>query len=142
MSDLGTLGGRDSYGYGLNNLGEVVGESETADGGYNAFAFYNGAMHDLNSLLPTGSGWHLQIAWAVNDAGQIVGTGELNGEQQGFLLTPNSQVPVPEPGSWLLLATCTVVFTAALERHRRAAQRGRYAGVRSTRRFDSPARPP
>jgi len=40
----------------------------------------------------------LTSANAVNDLGQIVGDGMINGEQHGFLLTP-----VPEPETWALL---------------------------------------
>jgi probable HAF family extracellular repeat protein len=30
------------------------------------------------------------IAYGINDAGQIVGTGQINGQSHGFLLTPNT----------------------------------------------------
>ena len=39
-------------------------------------------------LIPADSGWILTAAWDINDAGQIVGVGTLNGEQRGFVLTP------------------------------------------------------
>jgi hypothetical protein len=32
-------------------------------------------MIDLNSFVPAGSGWDLQVASAINDSGQIVGNG-------------------------------------------------------------------
>jgi hypothetical protein len=38
-------------------------------------------MTDLNSLLPTGSRWQLVDAYAINDSGQIVGYGNINGAQ-------------------------------------------------------------
>ena len=45
-------------------------------------------MVDLNTLLPADSGWVLLSANAINDAGQIVGEGTLDGEPRAFLLTP------------------------------------------------------
>ena len=47
-------------------------------------------MIDLNTLLPGGSGWNLQTAVAINDAGQIVGTGTLHGVAQSYLLDLNA----------------------------------------------------
>jgi hypothetical protein len=43
---------------------------------------------DLNSLIPPNSGWKLRMANAINDRGQIVGRGLLNGQKRGFLLEP------------------------------------------------------
>ncbi|MGA2336194.1 MAG: hypothetical protein ABSG08_12525 [Terriglobales bacterium] len=45
-------------------------------------------MQDLNTLIPGTSGWVLNSATGINNWGQIVGSGMLNGEQRGFLLTP------------------------------------------------------
>jgi hypothetical protein len=42
---------------------------------------------DLGSLLPPNSGWALESANAINDAGQIVGAGTINGAFHGFRLT-------------------------------------------------------
>lgn len=71
MADLGTLpGGHESRGRGINNQGEVVGDSYGR-----AFLYKNGKMVDLNSLIPADSGWTLGTASGINDAGQIVGTG-------------------------------------------------------------------
>jgi probable HAF family extracellular repeat protein len=85
--DLGTLGGL-SEAYAVNNLGQVVGDS-------NGDAFLTdlsgGPMVDLNTLIPPGSGWvRLFEANGINDAGQIVGTGQLPGYDiiHAFLLTP------------------------------------------------------
>jgi hypothetical protein len=46
---------------------------------------------------PTGSGWVLYEAHAINDAGEIVGSGTINGQEHAFLLTP-----VPEPSAFVL----------------------------------------
>ncbi len=50
MTDLGTLGGSDSYAYGINDSGQIVGGSYTSSGDYHAFLYANGAMADLGTL--------------------------------------------------------------------------------------------
>ena len=90
MNDLGTLGGTiDSYPSSINDAGQVVGQSQTASKTDLAFLYTNGAMTDLNNLLPPDSGWTPTDAAAINDAGQIVGTGVHNGEVHAFLLNPS-----------------------------------------------------
>lgn len=88
--DLGTLGGMDSYGWAINDWGQVVGSSYTDsdDTIEHAFLFSRGRMFDLNNLIPADSGWDLMVAYGINDAGQIVGIGEHNGQSRPFLLTP------------------------------------------------------
>jgi hypothetical protein len=46
-------------------------------------------MNDLSTLIPADSGWKLVDALAINNRGQIVGTGVHNGKQAAFLLTPS-----------------------------------------------------
>jgi len=46
------------------------------------------ASTDLNDLIPAGSPWYLQNVGSINDAGEIVGFGLLNGEVHAFLATP------------------------------------------------------
>ena len=48
----------------------------------------NGAITDLNSLLPANSGWVLEEADGIDANGDIFGIGTLNGVGAEFLLTP------------------------------------------------------
>jgi hypothetical protein len=50
-------------------------------------------MKDLNTLIPRNSGWELTSAKSINDAGQIVGNGVINGQNHAFLATPITLVP-------------------------------------------------
>jgi probable HAF family extracellular repeat protein len=94
--DLGTLGGTFAVGFGINSAGDVVGTSGTASFQQHAFIYSRG-MHDLNDLTPTDSSWVLTEARAVNDAGQIVGSGTFGGDQRrAFLLTPTTTEPLPD----------------------------------------------
>jgi hypothetical protein len=58
------------------------------DGG-GAFLYSEGSMKDLNTLIPAGSGWHLEFASSIDDTGQIVGFGSFNGHEHAYLLTPD-----------------------------------------------------
>ena len=89
--DLGVLPGTLlSLAEGINNLGQVVGLSAPigANPGH-AFVWSSSTgMLDLNNLIAANSGWLLESATAINDKGQIVGNGTLNGQTEAFLLTP------------------------------------------------------
>jgi probable HAF family extracellular repeat protein len=92
MTDLGTLGGQFSAALAINESGDVVGWSSVDPQNFHplhAFLYSNGELIDLNGLIPEASGWILQTAAAINDAGEIVGYGEADGEVRAFLLTPN-----------------------------------------------------
>jgi probable HAF family extracellular repeat protein len=96
MSDLGSLDGiGGSIGYGINDNGQVVGTSNAVNE-MHAFVTENGSMKDLNSLMVASvTGWVLNEARGINNAGQIAGTGTYNGMSRAFVLTPVSAVPVP-----------------------------------------------
>jgi probable HAF family extracellular repeat protein len=55
-----------------------------------AFIWQIGTMTDLNTLIPANTGWVLERATSINDSGQIVGYGSLNGVTTAFVLTPNT----------------------------------------------------
>ncbi len=64
MQGLGTLGGDMSIAQGINDSGQVVGYSVTADGYEKGFLYSNGSMQSVGQL---------GIAAAINDNGQIAG---------------------------------------------------------------------
>jgi probable HAF family extracellular repeat protein len=106
MTDLGDLpGGGGSLAWGINDAGQVVGES-TAATGNRAFLWQGGSgITDLNDLIDPGLGWTLTRARAINARGQIVGTGFFNGAPRAYLLTPVAQPAViPVPAALPLLA--------------------------------------
>jgi probable HAF family extracellular repeat protein len=75
IEDLGTLSGfRDSVAYGVNNLGQIVGQSAYGTGPFStvprAFVWDGGQMF----LLPAVVSNSAAEAHAINDLGQIVGT--------------------------------------------------------------------
>ncbi len=110
MTNLGTLGGTQSFAYGINDSGNIVGYSwtignETTTG----FIYSGGLMLDLNSLLPTNSGWTINAAYAINGSGDILGTGIFNGESYAVELrstkdTNSDPLTTPEPGALFLAA--------------------------------------
>jgi probable HAF family extracellular repeat protein len=73
---------------GMNDSGEVVGWMGRTQESERAFLWDNGEIVDLNERITVDSGWQLLRATAINDSGQIVGCGLLEGRQAGFLLTP------------------------------------------------------
>ncbi len=105
MYDLGTLSATYSstIASSINASGVVVGNAFVMSASYaNDHAWIwvptapngtTGQMTDLNSLIPAGSGWVLNHASAVNDAGQIAGFGTINGVEHAFLLTPRRPSP-------------------------------------------------
>lgn len=123
MQDLfafGDLGSPFGAAYDINKSGVVVGYGEINDDlDSRAFAWSPvDGLVNLNDRLVAPLGMVLLGASGINEQGQIVGWGTLDGSPAGFLLTP-----VPEPSTPVLavigLATVSI---AAL---RRRAQGGR-----------------
>jgi probable HAF family extracellular repeat protein len=79
-------GGLHSHAYDINENNEVVGYSESAAGNHAVVWDGNGGVTDLHTLMSV-EGWVLTSATAINDYGDIAGTGTLNGVAHGFVLT-------------------------------------------------------
>jgi len=103
MTNLGTFsGGTSSAASDINNLGQIVGGSNGGTNGSTAFLYQDGEMLNLYDLLVPGAGdgWYLYGASAINDSGQIVGSGTFYGDEVAFLLSP-----VPLPAAFWLFAS-------------------------------------
>ena len=90
--------GGHCYVNGINNPGQVVGRTfpcfHTCPAQSHAILFSQDRLYDLNDLLPANSGWVLNEAIAINDNGQIIGHGTLNGVgPRGFRLDPVCTTP-------------------------------------------------
>src|SRR5262249_9738458 len=118
-TDLGTLGGSYSEGYGINALGVVVGYSQIPGGSALRAFLYDTQMRDLNALIPPGSGWVLTTANGINDAGQITGAGTFNGQTHAYVLTP-----VPEPSGLALAGAGLAAWATGAASMRMSRKRG------------------
>jgi chitinase len=88
LLDLGTLGGTNSDGLGINPAGDIVGSSEV---GLDlvAMLYSDGKMYDLNKLAESGlDGARLIAARGINRKGQIVADGCLASMCQAYRLDP------------------------------------------------------
>lgn len=116
-----------SFAFGMNDGLQVVGGADptssdsvpslpSASLAQRAFLWESGAVYDLNTLIPTMSGWHLAQARDINNKGEIVGAGfNPDGALHAFLLAP-----VPEPHQYLLMlvGVLSLVGLARFKRRR------------------------
>jgi probable HAF family extracellular repeat protein len=104
MVDINLSDPRDSYGFAINNHGDVVGKMRIPDGTFHAFVYTEGQIWDLNDLIPPGSGWNLMEAHDINDDGEIVGWGQHEGMFRAFALTADPPPGVPASSTLTLVA--------------------------------------
>ncbi len=74
----------------VNNAGDAVGSCALGDPAartVHAALWAAEVMHDLNEAISDPS-WVLLDCSAINDAGQITGTGTHDGQPRAFVLTP------------------------------------------------------
>ena len=122
---LGGLAGPVTEAMALNDNGWVVGvgtldANPHRDG--HAVLFRDGALHDLNDLLMPAAArqWSLDLAMDINNRGQIVGMGTIDGQRRAFLATP-----VPENGTMTLLLAGLGGVGVAVRRRRRGTAANR-----------------
>jgi len=107
LTDLGTLGGTwsvvdpgDIVPGGINDRGQVVGVSGTPDGYWSAFLWEHGGMTDLGQL----TGALGSVGWMSNNAGEIIGTYEVEGNDHVFVWAKGVMTALPdldsEHGGW------------------------------------------
>ena len=97
----------------VNNQGDAVGSS-WIDGMGNSRAVIwkgGGPVANLNDLIDPTSGWLLTSTTGINDAGQIVGVGQQNGQSRAFLLTS-----IPEPSTIILAAWAAILLRCLVRR--------------------------
>ena len=106
MTDLGTLGGAESFAYGINDAGQVVGQSQTNKGHFHAFITGPDGvgMTDLGSIVNPPIGFiyfsnYVSKDNAINNHGQLVAAGL-------------AVVPEPEMYAMLLLGLGLIGFLA------------------------------
>jgi probable HAF family extracellular repeat protein len=96
-TDIGHLGDCYSNALAINSRRQVVGNTFLCDGSFSrAYLWENGAIVDLNTLIPPGSSLQLIDVSDINDRGEIAGTGVPPGvppvnvftQGHGFLLIP------------------------------------------------------
>jgi probable HAF family extracellular repeat protein len=86
ITDIGTLGGKDSVALSINDFGEVVGYSKTADGEIHAFRFFRDALFDLSTL-----GGKESYAYVITNSGILLGDSKTaDGILRPFMGAPNS----------------------------------------------------
>ena len=76
---------------GINDGGQIVGDAYNADFSIDHAVYWPDALDaaiDLNDLIPSGSGWVLQVAREINYSGIIVGEGTVGGHTHAFALVP------------------------------------------------------
>jgi hypothetical protein len=114
MVSLGINGDNTSgSAYGINDDGQIVGRENTM-----AYLWSTtpGSGVALSSLVNNLGGWTLTTAWAIDDAGDVVGYGaNPAGHADAFLLTP-----VPEPSTLVLLLASAVCLLGFAWRRRTA----------------------
>jgi hypothetical protein len=72
----------------INNSGVIVGVSLEASLHENAVVWQGKGWVELNTLIPENSGWYLECAQGINDAGEIIGFGVINGSTHAYLARP------------------------------------------------------
>jgi probable HAF family extracellular repeat protein len=96
--DLGTLGGTNSQGNGINDAGQVTGVATTTQGASHAFLYTGGTMMDIGTF---GGGYSL--GRAINRVGQVTGEANTAGDaqQHAFLYTGGAMTDLGAIGGTL-----------------------------------------
>jgi probable HAF family extracellular repeat protein len=84
VTDLGTLGGKTSEAFSINNAGVAAGYAALASGQFHAVILSNNVLSDLGTLGGSNS-----VANDINQSGQIAGSANLTNSsaQEAFILT-------------------------------------------------------
>lgn len=95
--------------YGVNESGTMVGimwSDDTDDAEQHAFVYdHVNGVRDLNDQIDSLEDWTLNFARDINDAGQIVGGGELDGVMRAYVLTPRNGLTIDMTGQGTVIKT-------------------------------------
>ncbi len=97
LTDLGTLGGSTSTGYGINARGQVTGTASTAGNVHtHAFRYSRCSMQDLGTLGGSDS-----TGQGINASGQVTGNSDIKGNAtfHAFLYSNGSMQDIDPAGS-------------------------------------------
>jgi len=116
MTDVGSFGGLRMDVTDINEHGVFVG-SASSPGPDVGFVYFGGQLIDLNTLIDPATGWTIDAAYGINDAGQIVGNACRNFECTAVRLDLVSAVP--EPAMALMLLPGALLLAGARRRRMR-----------------------
>jgi probable HAF family extracellular repeat protein len=123
LHDLGVMAkDGNSSAYGINELGQVVGFTDT-DTGSATYLYTDGAMVLLDTLIDPASGWTITDANGINDLGQIAGRackGELC-----YAVRLDLAAAVPEPGQAGMLGIGLLLVAGSIVRRKRPCSKAR-----------------
>lgn len=100
ITDLGTLGGTQSQGFGINDSGQVSGDAFKVPGGgtNRAFLYDGSSMNDLGTLNPSSS-LSTSFGRGINNLGQTVGRSfRSDGTERAFFHNGTSMIELPTLG--------------------------------------------
>ncbi len=86
----------------INDQGEIVGYGNTYNSSRAVYWTPQLHMIDLNEIIPPRSGWVLEVANQINDAGQIACQARRSGVSTGALVSPvypTMNLSAPSPGA-------------------------------------------
>lgn len=122
MQDLGVVGNDDySFGFSINDAGEIVGISANADFSViRAFIRKNATLVDLNTLVTGNNSLYLLTACFINSKGEITGIAlDAAGQEHTYLATP-----VPGAAASAAAVSRHITLPASVSSKFRSAARG------------------
>jgi probable HAF family extracellular repeat protein len=88
----------------INDAGQILcGDKDGLKDGDSSLLYDNGNYYALDDLVLDIGEWTILAGYSINDLGQIVGSGYIDGEWQAFLMTP-----VPEPLTFIFFVLGSV----------------------------------
>ncbi len=97
LTNLGTLGGKVCQPTAMNDSGQIVGHSTTAEGSEHPFIYSNGRMTDIGVLSGASSQDDSGFAWAINSSGAVVGQSQTAAGQTHTFLYESGQLRDIDP---------------------------------------------